>query len=224
MKKQATNHVLDQRPVIVLGAGGHAKVLIDMLQRCEIPIIGVTDSAEQKSDSLLGVPIIGDDSVVTDYSAANVLLVNGIGSLPGKTARSRVIDSFRSLGYCFASVVDCKTVIARDVELAEGAQVMAGSTLQPGVVVGRDSIINTHVCVDHDCHIGMDCHLAPGVTLCGGVSVGQGTHIGAGTCVIQSVNIGENVIIGAGSIIIRDIPPQTKFVQPRQELTAIIGE
>ena len=194
------------KPVIVLGAGGHAKVIVEALRRSSITIIGLTDILpEKKGASLSGAPVIGDDSAVLGYSPEDVLLANGIGSIGLPEERRRIFEGFKEKGYMFASVLHPSAVVSSDVLVSEGAQVMAGAVIQPGCVIGRNAIINTSASIDHDAVIGDHVHIAPGATISGAVRVGSGTHIGAGATVIQGITIGSGCVVGAGSLVIRDV-------------------
>ncbi len=194
-------------PVIILGAGGHAKVLIDTLLLRAVAITGIVDPDPKKHGTgILGVPVIGNDDVVHEHEPGAVLLVNGVGSIERPVLRKQLFDKFTARGFTFASVLHPSAVIAKDALLAEGVQVMAGAIIQPGCVIGRNSIINTRASVDHDCTIADHVHVAPGVTLSGGVSVGEQVHIGTGATVLQGVRIGRNSTIGAGAVVLHDVP------------------
>ncbi len=202
---------MKQRPVIVLGAGGHAKVLIDMLRLRGHEILGIADADAGKLGAThAGCRVIGGDDAVLQHDPGRVRLVNGIGSAGQPQARRRLFDVFRQRGYVFESVTHPSAVIAGDAVLEEGAQVMAGAVIQPGGRIGMNTIINTSASVDHDCTIGAHVHLAPGAVLSGNVRVGDGTHIGTGACVIQGVAIGENCVIGAGAVVLTNIPAGTR--------------
>ncbi len=199
------------KPVIILGAGGHAKVLMDMLFLTEREVLGVIDPVKSRGDMIFGVPVIGDDESILNYLPSEIELVNGIGSLPNKNGRWKVAESYRDKGYNFSSLVHPSAVISNDVYLDEGVQVMAGVVIQPGVRVGKDSIINTGATVDHDCIIGSMCHIAPGSNLCGSILVQDNVHIGTGASLVQGVTINSNVVIAAGSTVIRDIAMNTIY-------------
>ena len=211
-------------PVIVMGCGGHAKVLISALRAAGREIIGITDPKAVPGSRFLGVSVLGCDEVMRDHSSSQIELVNGIGSMAGSGTRSRVAATMRGAGYRFATVVHPSAVIAEGVALGEGAQVMAGCVLQPDVSIGVDSIINTGASVDHDGVVGTRCHIAPGVTLSGDVLVGDDVHIGTGASVIQGISIGSGSIVAAGSVVFADIAPGTKFIQPRAVRTETIEE
>lgn len=206
-----------KKPVIILGAGGHAKVLVEVLRTTGHEILGFTDPFVKPGEKMFGVICLGGDDMLQEYSADEIELVNGIGALPGEHLRWEIGKKMREHGYCFTTVIHPSSIIAKDVELDVGVQVMAGTVLQPGVSIGCDSIINTGVCIDHDCHIGDRCHLAPGVTLSGGVRMGDGVHVGTGTSVIQDVEIGARTVIAAGAVVYNDIPADVKYIQLRQE-------
>jgi UDP-perosamine 4-acetyltransferase len=194
-------------PVIILGAGGHAKVLIDALRLQSVELLGVTDAAAEKiGQMLLGVPVIGGDAEVNQYSAEKIRLVNGVGSVRVNTLRRQLFEQFKNEGYQFASVIHPSVIIACDVELSEGVQIMAGAVLQAGCRIGKNVVINTRATVDHDCQIGDHVHIASGATLSGGVEIGANSHVGAGATVIQCIRVGCNSIVAAGATVIRDVP------------------
>lgn len=191
---------------IIIGAGGHSKVLIEALRASSADIKGIVDSNPKLADTrILGIPVLGGDGVVDEFAPSQVRLVNGVGSIGLTLKRQQVFEKFKDKGYSFDTVVHPSAVVASDVELGEGAQVMAGAVIQPGCRIGTDSIINTRASVDHDCIIGNHVHIAPGVTLSGGISVGSGSHIGTGATVIQGISIGSCCLIAAGAVVIKDI-------------------
>lgn len=194
-------------PRIILGAGGHARVLLRlMLDRSE-KVLGLTDAdADKQGGSVFGVPVIGGDDAVLGYLPETIRLVNGVGGTSRMDKRVRLFEHFKNLNYAFASLIHPSAVIASDVTLSEGVQVMAGGIIQTGTVVGADTIVNTRVSVDHDCLIGSHVHLAPGAVLCGHVQVGDGAFIGAGAVIVQGVCIGRNSVVGVGAVVLHDVP------------------
>lgn len=193
-------------PIIVLGAGGHAKVLIDALCLNGATILGIVDpDINLHGTKILGVTVIGNDETVLNYPTDSILLVNGVGSIGLPKLRQTLYKKFKDWGYNFASVRHPSAVIASDVVLNEGTHVMAGAVVQPGCVVGYNVIINTRASVDHDCSIGNHVHIAPGVTLSGGVFVGNSAHIGTGATVVQGVSIGSQCLVAAGAVVTKDV-------------------
>lgn len=203
------------KPVIVLGAGGHAKVIIEALRRLDRKIIGLTDPNQIEGSECFGVKVLGNDDVVLKYSPEEVLLVNGIGAMPDNKTRFKLNERIKENGFQFTQVIHPSAVIASDAKIRNGTQIMAGVVIQPGVYIGQSCIINTGAIVEHDCIINDDCHLAPGVTLSGNVTIGDRTHIGTGASIIQSIAIGQDCVVAAGSIVYEDIPSNTKYIQNR---------
>lgn len=228
-----------KQKIIILGCGGHAGVLYEILTQYykdtaevlgftspdeELPVFSATESNPQvnqfplphlnPSDGLRrlwpDLPRLGTDEAVLAYPSDRIRLVNGIGSVGKPEIRKNIFERFKALRYTFAPVIHPSAVIAPSAALGEGIQIMAGAILQTGAFLGSNTLLNTRASVDHDCHIGRHVHLAPGVTLSGGVTVDDSVHIGTGATVIQSITIGSNCTIGAGSLVIQNVPPNTK--------------
>lgn len=194
-------------PVLILGAGGHARVLLEALRSSSRQVAGIVDADVSKTgETVMGFPVIGTDEKVFDFRTDEIELVNGIGSVASTAKRVELFAAFKARGYRFATVAHPSAVIASDAELGEGAQIMAGAVIQVGVKIGMNSIINTRASVDHDCIIGNNVHIAPGVTLSGEVSVEDNVHIGTGATIIQGVHISRSSIIGAGSVVLCNVP------------------
>jgi sugar O-acyltransferase (sialic acid O-acetyltransferase NeuD family) len=192
-------------PLIILGAGGHSRVLIGTLLERDFHIIGATTLDKSNKGTINGVPIIEDDSMVLNYPINEIRLVNAVGSIGAPIARANLYHFYKELGFQFQQVIHPSSIIAPTALLAEGVQVMAGAIIQTDSQIGENSIINTKVSIDHDCKIGMNVHVAPGVTISGGVEIGNNVHIGTGSVIIQGIKIGDNCVIGAGSVVINNI-------------------
>lgn len=196
-------------PALIIGAGGHARVLIEALTKSGTAILGCV-AKEVPSRWTPSIPFLGDDEALLRHAPSSVVLINGIGSTARPDLRRDVFLRFKQRGYHFGTVVHPAAILPSDIVLGEGAQVMAGAILQPGCRVGENAIVNTGAVVDHDCRIGAHVHVAPGAVLSGDVKVGEGAHVGTGARVIQGVEIGAGAVIGAGAAVIRDVPPGTK--------------
>jgi sugar O-acyltransferase (sialic acid O-acetyltransferase NeuD family) len=193
---------------ILLGAGGHAKVLLDTLLCMSTDVAGLTDInySQLGYDQVLGVPVLGDDSVVLAMDSDSVLLINGIGGIHANETRRLVFERFKTECYRFKSVIHPSAAIGRECTLGEGVQILAGAIIQPGCTIGDDTIVSTRASVDHDCTLGRHVHLSPGTTLSGEVFVDDCAHIGTGASVIQQVKIGSGSTVAAGATVISDVP------------------
>lgn len=205
--------------IILLGTGGHAKVLADILLQKGQEIVA-TVSPGERSDNfpLATVSHYTEDESVHEFSPDEHYLVNGIGFLPETTLRERLFVDFKEKGFSFFSVVSPHAVVSPFATLAEGVQVMAGAIIQAGTAIASNSIINTGAQVDHDCIVGAHSHIAPSATLCGHVTVGNNVHIGAGATVIQSINIESRAIIGVGANVVCNVKPSAKVYGARSQV------
>lgn len=193
-------------PVVILGGGGHAKVLIAALRLTNRKLLGVVSPDLVKGSECLGIKVLGNDELILDFDPTKVELVNGIGALPKKPQRWKIAELARRNGFRFARVIHPKAIIASDVDIAEGVQVMAGAVIQPGCKIGQDSIINTGALIDHDCLISDNCHIAPGATLSGSVNIGRYCHIGTSAQIIHNIVVGCNSIVAAGATVYKNVP------------------
>lgn len=192
------------KPVIIIGNGGHASVLIETLLAQGREIIGYTDIEENKKDATL--MYLGTDDIISEnYNCEEIELVLGLGSIKVTAIRGNLFEYFTELGFTFSQVIHPTAIISPSVTLGQGVQIMAGVILQTNASIGDNSIINTGTTIDHDCVIGKYVHIAPGSTLSGGVEVGDNCHIGTGTTIIQNIKIGKKTTIGAGAVVVRNI-------------------
>lgn len=210
------------KPIILLGGGGHAKVLIELLHRLDYPLLGLLDPHYPIGESLLGATILGDDSVLAAYDANVIELVNGIGSLPHDSdLRRKLFNAFSAKGYAFKTLRHPTAIISPSATLMAGVQIMAGVIIQASATIAENSLINSGAIIEHDCRIGRHVHIAPGAVLSGTVTVGNAVHIGTGAIIIQGITIGEGSIIGAGSVITHDVAPQQIVYPARPQYQAI---
>lgn len=204
-----------ERPLIVLGAGGHAKVVVDLLLKLGRVIVAAVESGKPSSGrSLLGVPV-KDESMVLEYSPNDIDLALGVGMpshdpIAGLASRHSLAQRFKSHGYRFPALVHPSASIGTDAQFGDGVQVMAGAVVQASCAIGDFAIVNTRAGVDHDCVLGEACHIAPGATLGGAVNVGAETLVGIGATVRQGISIGRQVLVAGGAMVIEDVPDQER--------------
>ncbi|MGH8533066.1 MAG: acetyltransferase [Gammaproteobacteria bacterium] len=189
------------KPVYVLGAGGHAKVVVSTLQAAGVTVTGLFDDDRGKWDRrVLGVPVLGaleQGSEVNDAAA-----VIGIGD---NGMRQRIAEQYDNLEWL--SIIHPSACVHASARLGRGTAVFAGAVIQPDARIGEHCIVNTLASVDHDCNIGAFVHIAPGAHLAGNVLVGEGVLIGLGSSVMPHVSIGARTVVGAGSAVVGNLPP-----------------
>lgn len=199
------------RPIIILGAGGHASVVADVLRLAGETLLGLTDcDPALRGEMRFGLKVLGTDDELNGFGPEVVQLANGIGSIRQPHLRTEVFERWKAKGYDFVSVIHPRAVVAADSKLAEGVQIMAGAVVQPGAVIASNSIINTGAIIDHDCRIAEHCHVAPGAVLSGNVRLGARSHLGTGAVVIQGIEIGQNCLVGAGSVVLQNLSDGAK--------------
>jgi UDP-perosamine 4-acetyltransferase len=190
--------------VVVLGAGGHAKVVVSTLRAAGWEVVAILDDRKQARGSQLhGVPIKGEIFEAVSFGCPAVIAIGN------NHDRQRVATEF-SLDW--ASAIHPLASVDPSVRLGPGTVVFAGSIIQPDTEVGQHAILNTAVSVDHDCFIGDFAHLAPGVRLAGGVRIGDGALIGIGGTVSVGVQVGPWSTVGAGAVVIRPVTPGSVVV------------
>lgn len=195
-----------KQPLIVYGASGHGKVLIDAAFAQGWDVIGLADQDEDKRGAdVLGVSVIAcsPEETVEVARKREAYVVLGIGD---NATRRRILCELVAAGTEIGSIVHPSVVVARGVDIGAGTVVLAGAVLNPDAVIGRNCIVNTGATVDHDNRLGDHTHLSPGVHLGGTVHVGEGTHVGVGATVRNNITIGAWTVVGAGSVVIRDLP------------------
>lgn len=189
--------------LILFGAGGHAKVVLDALLRGGREVVGLIDDDPAATGRLvLGLPVLGTRAVLaSEWPGAAIIPALGVNA-----ARAALLDWLRDTPHPIASAVHPQAVVGAGVEIGGGSFLAAGAVVNPDTRLGDGVIVNTCASVDHDCRIGRAAHIAPGARLCGGVSVGDETLVGTGAIVIPGISIGARAVIGAGSVVVRDVP------------------
>ena len=195
--------------VIGIGAGGHAKVLIEMLQlQGTFELVGLLDSDPGVRGKLvLGVPVLGDDSMLSELRKNGIRhFFIGIGSVDNASPRKHLFEECLKLNMDPISSIHPSAVVSASAEIGRGCMIMAGAIVGTCVRLGDNVIVNTGAIVDHDCWIESHVHLATRATLSGGVHIASGAHVGAGAVMKELINVGENAVIGAGAAVINDVP------------------
>jgi sugar O-acyltransferase (sialic acid O-acetyltransferase NeuD family) len=194
----------------MIGGGGHASVLADILvsQGREILAVVSPDDIRQRS-VFKGMTQLRNDDDVFAFHKNEVLLVNGIGMMPKSDVKRKINEHFLSLGYQFETVIADSAFVSSKSIIEPGAQILPMAIVQTGATVGRHTVVNTGALVEHDCCIGAYNHIAPKATLCGQVKTEDNVYIGAGSTIIQGISIGRGSIVGAGASINQSLEVNT---------------
>jgi sugar O-acyltransferase (sialic acid O-acetyltransferase NeuD family) len=192
-------------PVIIIGAGGHAAVLVDALLEAGVDVLGLTDAdPRQRGAELLGCRILGGDDALAGYAPDEVRLVNGIGSTGDSRARRAAQVRLEQAGWRFTGVRHPRAVVSRTAQLDVTVQVMAGAVIQPRARTALGCIVNTGAVVEHDVELGEYVHVAPGAVICGTVRIAERCHVGAGAVIRQGLSVGADTLVAAGAVVVAD--------------------
>ena len=171
-------------------------------------IVGLVDPrADLHGQTLLGAPVLGDDSLLPSIVAGGVrhaFVGVGTGTLP--TVRIRLFDLATERGLQVVDAVHPSAVVSSTATLGRGVTIMPGAVVNADARLGMNVVVNSGAIVEHDCALGDHVHVATGARLAGGVRVGNGSQIGIGAIVLPGVTIGQGATIGAGAVVVDDVP------------------
>ena len=193
--------------ILILGMGGHAKSLVDAIEReqkYEIAGYIVNDCNDTEADILY--PILGNDDDLPELFLQGIHnAAIGIGFLGRSNLRSVLYSRLKEIGYNLPVVCDPSAIIASDVPIGEGTFIGKGAILNTASRVGKMCIVNTGAIIEHDCQIDDFSHISVGTVLCGGVSIGTEVFVGANATVIQGRKVANGCIVGAGEVIKKNV-------------------
>ena len=190
--------------LILLGAGGHGKSVLDLLLSADaFDIAGLVDAAPRLSN-VLGCPVLGTEDELPALRAAGVTAAHP--AIGDNAQRLAAAARLLAHGFALPALLHPTALPGRESVLGEGCVVMARAVVGPGARIGRLALVNTGAIVEHDCDVGEGAHLGPGSVLAGHVRVGERALVGAGAVVAPGVAIGAEARIGAGAAVIRDVP------------------
>lgn len=195
---------------VILGGGGHARVLIDCMQAAGIAdrLVILDQDGSRWGHEIQGVPILGGDDLLSQLVERGMRhFAVGVGSTGDNGPRRRLFELGVSLKSTPVIVVHPHAVCSRSASIGPGAQLFAGSIVNAGAAVGANVIVNTGAIIEHDCVVGDHAHIATGARLSGTVRVGFAAHVGAGATVRQCITIGDRAIVGAGAVVVDDVEP-----------------
>jgi sugar O-acyltransferase (sialic acid O-acetyltransferase NeuD family) len=199
-----------REPVAVLGAGGHAKVVIATLQAAGFTVAALFDDAAAKQGTtLLGVEVRGR---LADFAHSNYR--RAVVAIGNNKVRMQTVERLMNerSDIEWVTAIHPHAFVHESVKVGVGTVVFAGAVIQPDTVVGAHVIINTGATVDHDCVVGNFAHLAPGTHLAGEVRVDHGAFAGIGAAIIPGRRVGEWATVGAGAVVTKDIPANATAV------------
>lgn len=194
-------------PIIGLGAGGHARSLLEALRsggRHEVVALLDDDPAKVGTD-MLGVPVVAASELERFRADGVGHAFVGVGGVRTAQVRRATLVRLREAGFELPAIVHATAAVSPWAQLGAGAQVLAGSVVNAAAVLGDGAIVNTAAVVEHDCVVGMSAHVAPRAVLGGHVTVGEGAHVGMGAVVVEGLAVGAGAFVAAGAVVTVDV-------------------
>lgn len=189
------------RGLLIIGAGGHGKVVADVAETMEYYETIVFADDDENIQSCMGYPVLhgqkAEDVFLRRYDV--------FAAVGNSAARKRLMEEAEERGCFIPTLVHRSAVVASTAQVERGTVVMAGAVVNPDAKIGKGCILNTASSVDHDCVIGDYCHVSVGAHLAGTVKVGEHTWIGAGACVNNNIEIGSHCMIGSGAAVVKNL-------------------
>ncbi|MGI9646907.1 MAG: acetyltransferase [Acidimicrobiia bacterium] len=202
-----SNEPTPRERIILIGAGGHAKSVIGVLEREDRwDLVGLLDD-DPRTDSVLDYPVLGDREKAPDLHDSGITRAHV--SIGDNATRSTLASEMAEIGFTLVSIFDPTAVQFDHTRVGAGSFIHAYAVLGATVQIGDLAIISVHAAVGHDSVLGNSVHLAPKVQLAGDVKVGDGTFLGTGTVVLPGVTIGTGVVVGADSLVNQDVEDNT---------------
>lgn len=190
--------------VYIYGAGGHARVILEILKIRNDNLLGFVDDSEERHGALIhGFPIYWSQYFFNQKPLEDAQWIVGVGD---NHTRRKLVHSLEKRKIIFTTAIHPSAQISDSAVIAEGSVVMANAVINADAKIGRHVIINTGSTIDHDCKIDDFCHVAPGCSLCGNVHLEQSVFLGVGSCAVPSITVGAYSVCGAGSVIVRSLP------------------
>lgn len=192
--------------LIIMGAGGHGKVVADIASNFYDEILFFADKITDKT--CLGYPASDDTEQMEQYFGSSDFFV----AIGNAKARERITGQLKEKGASFATLIHPSAIIGKNVMIGQGTVIMPGAIINAESRIGEGCIVNTSSSVDHDCKVSDFVHVSVGAHLCGTVTVGERTWIGAGATISNNVNICGDCMLGAGAVAVKDIDKSGTYV------------
>jgi len=198
--------------ILVVGAGGHCRVILSILDLYEkYNIIGIADREEKKiGEKILSSEIKytwNDFTKIFEKGTSDVVIAIGDNS-----ERKEIFNMLKAIGYRINTLIHPSALIEKTSYIGEGTTICMGAKISAKSKIGDNSIINSGAIIDHETIIGNNCHIGPGVNISGRVKINDNSFIGLGATIIDKIEIGKNVIVGAGSVVINNLKNNSKVV------------
>lgn len=195
------------KPILLVGAGGHAVSCIDVIERSqEFKIVGLLGTKEELGKNVLGYEVIGDEKHLHLLRRKINHALVAVGQISSPETRIAIFTKIEDLGFNLPTIISPFALVSNHSKIGKGTIVLHGALINAGTIIGDNCIINTNAVIEHGSKVGNHCHISTGALLNGDVSVGHGTFIGSGAVIRNGIFVGNTSIIGMGSQISKNVP------------------
>lgn len=196
---------MKKKGIFIIGAGGHAKTCIDIIESGKIfKILCLVDKKISKDKKILNYRVI-DEKIFLNQKLKKANIIVGVGQIKNPDLRKIIYNFYKKKGFKFPNIISKFSYVSKNTKLSDGILIGHGAVINTSSKIGSNCIINNQSLIEHDVVIGSNCHISTGSILNGGVKVGSNTFIGSGSIIKENVKIGNNCIIGSGLNIKKDI-------------------
>lgn len=191
------------KKILLIGGGGHCKSVIDVIEQEErFEIAGIVDKPKLLGSKVLGYPIIGNDSDLSNLVKKYQYALITVGQIRSPSLRVKLFNLANEAGFILPSIISPNAYVSQHTSIGNGVVIMHNALVSANVVIGDNCIINSKVLIEHDCQIFDHCHISTNATINGGVVVESGCFVGSGSITKESITIQKNSFIKAGSLVV----------------------
>lgn len=200
-------------PILLIGGGGHALSLIDVIESTgNFKISGIVEAVDSANIELVGYPVIGVDNDLEPLLKNTPNCIIAVGQIMSAHIRKKLFNKAKEVGAEFPHIISASAIMASSVKIAEGVCIMHNCIVSHLVTIGENTIINNKAIIEHETKIGKHCHISTGVIVNGNVNIADECFIGSGAIIMQAIQICPNVVIGAGTVVIENITEAGTYV------------
>ena len=209
---------MTRQPVVLIGAGGHCRSCMDVIeQEGRWDIAGLVGQKAEIGTSVLGYPVIASDAELADLVKDYPYALITVGHIQTPNLRVQLFQDARRLGFTLPVVVSPQAYVSRHASIGDGTVVFHGAVVNAGARIGMNCIVNSRALIEHDVVVGDHCHISTGAILNGDVRVGSWSFVGSASVVKQGLTLGEHSFLGMGIALKRDLDAHSRLT--REEST-----